>query len=319
MAEMLLTIQHKGVVYEPPVKDGIKIDWEQKGAAGQLTFTTVYDPNSSVQFTEGDRVCFYYDGKGVFMGYVFTMKTDNSKETQFTCYDQIRYLKNKFTYVFTKKTASQIIKAMCDDMNLYTGKFDNTGYVIPAVAEENISALDIATEVLEDTLLNTGNMFVLYDDFGNLTVKNAANMVTKTLVCAETATEFSFESSIDSDTYNSVVLYHKDEDNVIKVYSASNNSKINEWGLLRLFEEVKDPTIAQSKANGLLQLYCHKTRSLTVNGVFGSTDVRGGTLIPTVLDLGHAKVQNYMLVEKVTHNFNKDYYTMDLTLGGAWE
>ena len=319
MAEMLLTIQHNNTVYEPPVKDGVSIEWERKGAAGKLSFTTVHDPNSKVVFSKGDPVCFYYGDKGVFMGYIFTMRTNKSKETEYTCYDQIRYLKNKFTYVFTKKTASQIIKAMCDDMNLHTGTLANTGYVIPAVAEENISALDIATEVLEDTLVNNGNMFTLYDDFGKLTLKNSANMVSKTLVCEETAEDFDYESSIDNETYNSVVLYYKDEDETIKVYAASNPSAINKWGLLRYFEEVKDTTIAQNKANELLKLYCSETRTLTVSGVFGSPDVRGGTLIPTVLNLGDTKISNYMWVEKVTHNFNKDHYTMDLTLEGAWK
>jgi hypothetical protein len=35
--------------------------------------------------------------------------------------------------------------------------------------------------------------------------------------------------------------------------------------------------------------------------------------------LGDIQTCNYMLVEKVTHNFKNDHYTMDLTLEGAWE
>ena len=37
------------------------------------------------------------------------------------------------------------------------------------------------------------------------------------------------------------------------------------------------------------------------------------------LNLGDIITNNYMLVEKVTHKFNNDEYTMDLTLEGAWD
>ena len=317
MAKMLLTIQHNGRVFSPPVEDGVKIEWERTGSPGKLTFTTIKTQNMA--FSEGDPVCFYYDDKPVFMGYVFTKKRDREHHIEVTCYDQIRYLKNKYTYLFEKKTASQIIEALCKDFNLKTGKFDNTGYVIQAVAEENKAALDIALDVLEDTLLNTGNMYVLYDDFGELQVKNVANMVSSTLICEDTAENFSYASSIDNETYNSIVLYYKKEDELIQIFTASSPSTIKQWGTLRYFEEVKNPTIGQNKADSLLKLYNRKSRELTISGAFGDTSVRGGTLIPVRLNLGDIITNNYMLVEKVTHNFENDHYTMDLTLEGAWE
>jgi hypothetical protein len=319
MAEMLLTIQHDGQVFSPPVKEGIKIEWERTGSPGKLTFTTIKDALKGVSFDEGDPVCFYYDKKPIFMGYVFTKKRDREHHIEVTCYDQIRYLKNKYTYLFEKKTASQIISALCSDLNLTTGEIDNTKYVIPAVAEENKSALDIALDVLEDTLVNTGDMYVLYDDFGKLNVKNVANMVSSTLICEDTAENFNYASSIDSETYNSIVLYYKKDDELIQIFTASSPSTINKWGTLRYFEEVKNPTIGQNKADSLLKLYNKKSRELTISGAFGDTSVRGGTLIPVKLNLGDIVTNNYMLVEKVTHNFENDHYTMDLTLEGAWE
>lgn len=321
MAKMLLTIQHNGRVFSPPVKDGVKIEWERTGAAGKLTFTTVKIGSGSttpMAFSEGDPVCFYYDDKPIFMGYVFTKKRNREHHIEVTCYDQIRYLKNKYTYVFENNTATQIVSALCKDFNLQTGDMDNTAYVIPAVAEENKAALDIILNVLDETLLNTGNMFVLYDDFGKLKVKNCANMVSTTLIMETTAENFDYTSSIDDETYNSVILYYKSDDG-IKLFTASDPKTINQWGTLRYFEEVKVPTIGQNKANSLLKLYNHKTRSLTVKGAYGDTTVRGGTLIPVKLDLGDIITNNYMLVEKVTHNFENDHYTMDLTLEGAWD
>ena len=317
MAEMVLTIQHNGTLFEPPVEEGVEIEWERTGSPGKLTFTVL--KTEGVDFSEGDPVCFYYDKKPVFMGYVFKKSRDREQQIEVTCYDQIRYLKNKYTYIFENKTASQIISALCNDFNLSTGIMDNTGYVIPAISKENISALDIALDVLEETLLNTGNMFVLYDDFGKINVKNCANMMSTTLIYEQSAENFDYSSSIDDETYNNIVLYYKGDDNTIQIFTASSEARIREWGTLRYFEEVDNPTSAQNKANALLNLYNKKTRELTIDGAFGDVTVRGGTLIPVKLNLGDINVNNYMLVEKVTHKFNKDHYTMDLTLEGAWE
>lgn len=317
MAEMLLTIQHNGKVFSPPIKDEVKIEWERSGVPGQLTFTTI--KVDGMAFQEGDPVCFYYDNKKVFMGYVFTKKRDKQHHIEVTCYDQLRYFKNKYTYVFETKTATQIIQSLCKDFNLSTGTFDDTVYPIGALVEENKSAIDIVLEVLEDTLKNTGNMFVLYDDFGKLTLKNVENMISTTLIFEDSAENFDYTSSIDEETYNSIVLYYKTEDGPIKVYTASSQDTINKWGTLRYFEELKNPKIGASKAQSLLKLYNKKTRSLQVKEAFGDVAVRGGTLIPVRLDLGDIQANNYMLVEKVTHKFKKDQYTMDLTLEGGWE
>lgn len=317
MAEIRLTIQSGTTLYEPPIEEGIQIEWERSGTPGKLTFTTI--KVDGLVFNEGDQVCFYYDEKKVFVGYVFSKSRDKEHHIKVTCYDQLRYLKNKFTYVFENKTATQIIEALCSDFGMQIGKMDNTAYVISAIAEENKSALDIILDVLEETLLNTGNLFVLYDDSGNIRVRNVANMQSPTLIYEDTAEDFDYSSSIDDETYNSIVLYYKGENEAIQLFTASSQKTIKQWGLLRYFEEVDTPTIGQNKADALLKLYNKKTRELKVKGAFGDISVRGGTLIPVKLNLGDIQTDNFMLVEKVTHKFDKDNHTMDLTLEGGWE
>jgi hypothetical protein len=103
------------------------------------------------------------------------------------------------------------------------------------------------------------------------------------------------------------------------VFTAYNKDKINQWGTLRYFEEIDKPAIGKTKAKQLLNLYCRKTRELKITGAFGDTSVRGGTLIPVKLNLGDTNLNKYMLVEKVTHIFDNDHHTMDLTLEGAWD
>lgn len=319
MPDMLLTIQHNGVLFSPPVKSGVKVEWERTGTPGKLTFTTIKIKDAGMSFSEGDPVCFYYDNKPVFKGYVFTKKRDREHHIEVTCYDQLRYLKNKFTYVFENKTATQIIRALCKDFDLNTGSMDDTKYVLKFLGEENKSAFDIILGALEDTLLNTGNMYTLYDDFGSIRLKDSANMLSSTLIMETTAENFDYSSSIDNETYNNIVLYYKEDNNKITIYTASSENRIAQWGTLRYFEEVKNKTTAQNKANTLLKLYNKKSRKLKITGAFGDISIRGGTLIPIRLDLGDIVVNNYMLVQKVTHNFEKDYYTMDLTVEGAWD
>ena len=104
-----------------------------------------------------------------------------------------------------------------------------------------------------------------------------------------------------------------------RVFTAQSTEKENKWGKLRYFEEVSDPSIGQAKADMLLNLYARRTRELKVSDAFGDKTVRAGTLIPVFLNLGDVETSNYMLVDKVTHKFSKDSYTMDLTLQGAWD
>lgn len=311
-----LTIQCEETLYEPPIEEGVQIEWERSGTPGKLTFTTI--KVEGLKFNEGDQVCFYYDDKLVFVGYVFSKSRDKEHRIKVTCYDQIRYLKNKYTYVFESKTATQIVDALCKDFNLVTGDMDNTSYVIPAIAEENKAALDIILSVLEETLLNTGNMFILQDESGKIRIRNVANLVSTTLICDDTAENFDYKSSIDDETYNNVVLYYKGDDGEGKIFTASSPTTIKRWGLLRHFEEIKTPTIGQNKAISLLKLYNKRTRELKVSGAFGDISIRGGTLIPIKLYLGDIQTNNFMLVEKVTHKFDKDRHTMDLTLEGGW-
>lgn len=319
MSNMRLVIQHGTTAFEPPVLDGVKVEWERTGAPGKLTFTTIKVHPNDMSFQEGDPVFFYYNEKLIFAGYVFTKTRDKEHHIEVTCYDQLRYLKNKFSYNFSGYTATNIIRTLANDFKLNIGTLDNTSYVIQKLIEENIAALDIMLTALDETLLNTGNMFVLYDDCGELTLKNCANMVSTTLIAKDTAENFDYTSSIDKETYNSIVLYYKENDTIKNVYTANDPTNIGKWGILQYFEEVKTQSIGQNKANALLKLYNKKTRELTIKGAFGDSSVRGGTLIPIDLDLGDVIAKKYMLVKKVTHNFNNDHYTMDLTLEGEWE
>jgi len=214
-----LIITHNGVAFEPPIKGEITLELERFGTPGKLSFTTVKSTTQNMGFQEGDRVIFCVadkkadgslsDYRGMYVGYVFQKHRDKQHHIEVTCYDQTRYLKNRFSYVFENKTATEVIKSICADYGLKVGELEDTKYQIPCIAEENAEGFDVILIALEETLANTGEMYVFYDDAGTLLLRNAANMKSDVLVEADTAEDFDYETSIDKETYNSVVLYYK--------------------------------------------------------------------------------------------------------------
>ena len=198
--EVELLIQNGKKVYIPVVEEGIAWSTERKGSPGQLTFKVVKD--GILNFTEGNAVRLKVNGKNVFYGFVFIKKRDKDGIISVTAYDQLRYLKNKDTYVYTNKTAGEFIQMVASDFNMQTGTIQNTGYKIASRVEDNVALFDMAQNALDLTLQNKKEMFVLFDDFGKLSLKSIQSMALNLLIDEETGENYSYTSSIDSDTYN---------------------------------------------------------------------------------------------------------------------
>lgn len=311
-----LIIQHKGKIYQPAVQEGITWSTERKNSPGQLTFKVMKD--SHLAFAEGDPVRFKVNGKGVFYGFVFKKNRDKEKVISVTCYDQLRYLKNKDTYVFTNKTASQIVKMIADDFRLKTGTIEDTKFKIASRVESNTTLFDMIGNALDLTLQNKKKMYVLYDDFGKIALKSLSSMKLNLLIDEETGENYDYTSSIDDNTYDKVKLtYDNEKTGKREVYIAQSGKHMNEWGVLQYYDTLKKGENGKAKADALLNLYNAKTRSLQVKNVMGDIRVRGGSLVPVILDLGDIKVSNYMLVEKAKHEFKESEYSMTLTLRGG--
>ena len=318
MANVQLLIQNtaKGIIYEPLVEDDIKWETERAGSPGKLTFTVLKD--DIIDFQEGNPVKLIVDGKGLFFGYVFSKSRNKDGLIKVTAYDQLRYFKNKDTYIYTNKTAAALLKMLVDDFKLKWGIVEDTGYAIPKKIEDNKTLFDIVQNALDDTLRITKNMYVLYDDYGRITLKNIKNMKLDLLIDEETAEDFDYTSSIDSNTYNQVKLvYENEETGKRDVYIVKDSSNINKWGILQYFDKLKSQEGGQAKAEALLKLYNKKTRNLSIKDAFGDIRVRAGSTIAVNLNIGDIIVQNYMMVEKCTHTFVDNHHSMTLSLKGG--
>lgn len=314
--EYELLTQNGSTIYYPAVEEGIQWETARKGTPGKLTFQVMADPKLDIQ--EGNPVRFKVDGEPVFYGFVFTKSMNSDGMISITAYDQLRYLKNKDTIVYEGKTASALLSMLAGDFRLQTGSIEDTGFVIESGVEENQTLFDIIQNALDQTLQATGKLYVLYDDFGKLCLKNIQSMKLGILIDDTTAEDFDYSSSIDSQTYNKIKLtYDNQETGTREVFIAQNGEHQNQWGVLQYFESLQNKTGAADKANSLLSLYDRKTRKLSVKGAFGSPKVRAGCSVPVMLDLGDVQLKNYMVVEQCTHKFEKDFHSMDLTLIGG--
>ena len=311
-----LYIRNGDKLFEPIIEDGVTWETERKGSPGKLTFTVIKD--NIINFQEGNHVILKVDGKNIFYGFVFKKTRDKNHNIKVTAYDQLRYLKNKDTYIYKNITASTLIKMIAEDYKLQLGTIENTAYVIPERKEENSTLFDIILTALELTVTNKKILYVLYDDFGKLTLKSLASMKTNVLISEETGENFDYTSSIDDSTYNQIkIQYDNEKTGKKETYIAKDSSHINDWGLLQYYDTVKNVENAQSKTDALLDLYNAKTRNLKIKNAFGNTDVRAGKMVVVVLNLGDIEVGNYFLVETCKHTFKSGEYFMDLTLRGG--
>jgi hypothetical protein len=312
---MELLITNGSQIHAPVVLDGMTLERERMQAA-KLAFTVVKE--GALDFTEGNPVALRIGGVGVFYGFVFSKTRDKSGDIQVVAYDQMRYLKNKDTIMYKEKTAADLLRMIAGDFKLQLGEVENPPHVIKQRLEGDVTLLDAMQNALDDTLLVTGRMYALYDDFGKLALKNVENMKLDIIIDAETAEKFNYTSSIDDQTYNQVkVTYENGETGKRDVYIVKDSTNINRWGVLQLTETVEDPALGKAKAEGLLSLYNQKTRSLEIKGAFGDLRVRGGTIVPVRLNLGDIILGSYMLVQRARHSFSGGFHTMDITLRGG--
>lgn len=316
--EVKLIITNEGITYEPVLEDKIEWTTERERTPGKLTFTVIKD--NIINFQEGNAVNLYVDGTPVFYGFVFTKKRSKEGTIDVTAYDQLRYLKNKDTYVYLNKKASDVIRMIAEDFRMNTGEIEDTGYSIKKMSEDNKTLFDIIQNAIDTTLSNTKKLYVLYDDFGKLTLKNIESLKTNLYIDEACLEDYDYSTSIDSNTYNKVKLLYKDADSGLSTaYTYQHGENINKWGVLQYFKTINDIEGADAMGKSYLDLYNHKTRQLTLKNCFGDLSVRAGSSIAVHLNLGDIEVQNYFLCENVKHTFKHNQHTMDIKVIGRSE
>lgn len=310
-----ILIQNGKSIMMPAIEDSVTLESHRKGSPSVLKFSCVKD--AKLEFEEGNAVSLRVNGKNVFYGYVFEKRSESSSPAiSVTCYDQLRYFKNKDTYIYTNKKYSELVKMLAKDFNLKTGTIEDTGYRISRAEESDL--FDICGNAADETVLNTGQLFVLYDDYGKLCLSNIENMKVPILVDEDTAQTYQYSSSIDKDAYSKIKLARdNDKTGEREIYEYNHAALQSQWGILQYYENVdSEAAVLKAKAKLLSSYYGRKSRSLKINGCLGDIRVRGGSSLVIKLNLEDMKIQNWMVVESVKHTFSNGSHTMDLQLSG---
>lgn len=311
--------QKDTTVLELDPLDDVTIERYMDGTPSKLNFKVLKD--DELDFKEGNLVQFFVDGTKVFHGFVFTKKIGKDQTIGVTCYDQMRYLKNKDCMVLSNMTVTDLVKQIAQDYGLTVGDVANTTYKIRYRVEDNKTLIDIINYALSETLVMTKEhlLYFLYDDAGKLTLQPLDKMKLDLYLDEEQTQDYDYQTSIDKDTYNVVKVVREapgqQGKTLLRTGLIADEENIKEWGRLQyvMRPDNKD-TIAMEQAEHLIQLKDRKTRSVSLKGVLGDIRVRGGSLLYIHFNLGDLVLNTYYLVDQVTHRFTEGLHTMDIKL-----
>ena len=321
MATAIIKITDGKKVYTPIVTETIQVTSDRKGSPTKLSFKVIRD--KKLKIDEGNVVYLNYGKQKIFKGYIFEISNKSDKILNVVAYDQLRYFKNKDTYIYKSKKASDVIKAMASRFGLKTGDIAETSYIIPSRNEDNSSIFDIVQNALDAELMNKGYLYVLYDEYGKLRLRRFDKWVVPIEIDVNTIQDYSYKSSIDSDTYNQVKLaYDNSETGKRDEYVVKDSATQQKWGVLQYYDKLQEGENGKAKAEALLKYYNAETKSLSITGAAGDGRVRAGCCVYVVLSTGDIKIgkknkPQRMLVEKATLKFKESEFTMDLTLLGG--
>ncbi|WP_028559014.1 XkdQ/YqbQ family protein [Paenibacillus pinihumi] len=297
----------------------LKIKTARIGKATTVDITFIKNsPFSDDEFKYGcgDVIRIRKDDMNIFYGYVFAVDEDENDEVKITAYDQVRYLMFSDTIVMSNTTATQLVKRIIKETGLKAGDLADTGYAIPKIMEDAQPFLDMICRALDSTLIADKELFVFYDDFGRLNLRNIKDMVLD-IVIGEKSLMFSYKDkrSIDTDTYNRIKLY-KDNKKTGKreAYVAENSTTMAKWGRLQYYQNI-DEKMNKAQINKMLEnimaLKNREQRSLKVEAL-GDIRIRAGNIIWLAIESKGIKQQ--YVVNECIQNFDGDQHTMSLDL-----
>lgn len=287
-------------------------------SAGKVSFSLIED--SGIAIKEGSLINMTVDGTPFFKGYVFTAERNRDRKVKYTAYDQLRYLKAKASYTFVAMGVEDIIKQIAADFKLKVGSLANTGYKFPTLIKENEECLNIIYGALMQTTIQTGKIFVFYDNYGELTLKEAKDLRWDKLVGDKSlAYDYSYKRDIDSATYNRIKLVRPNEaTGRADTYVYEDSSTQAQWGLLQYYEKVDEEMNSaqiEEMCKTYLKYYNKVWQTLKIKAVSGYPQLRAGWVIPVMIStINVASTQRFFIAEKVTHKLSGNSHTMDIEI-----
>lgn len=299
---------------------GLELDTYLEEQPGKCTLFVI--KTGALSFWEGASISIEIDDFKVFKGFVFSKKRNKDTDIiNITCYDQLRYLKNKDTYTFKNMTCSQIFTKICADFVLKSKVVDASLYVCRPKIYDNKTLYEIIQDCLDDTLINTNHWYMIRDNFGVLEHVSILSLNSGlTLGDRSGVTDFEYTTSIDTDTYNQIKLYRDNKDTAKReIYiindTVNGGQHLKEWGILQYYGKIDDTlNSAQiaARAKGMLTLYNSVSRVLKLE-CLGNFKIFGGAIFRCqIQDLGDLTISLNLLVKTCKHKIDNGEHTMTI-------
>jgi len=299
----------------------VRLESARRRSGARLTFHVIN--NAGVAFWEGDTVTLEVDGIKMFKGYIFSKRRTKNQIIETICYDQLIYLKlNKETYIYEDMTATEVIQKIAGEFQLTTGLLADTKHVIPHRIEDIQTLIDIIYTALDITLVNTGDLFILYDNNGEITLDNINDMrIEKTISADNGVINFDYQTDINTNTFNKVKLVRDNEETGMRdTFIEKDSSNMDRWGILQLHEKVSD-NLTEGQIIDLVQrklaLHNRLRRTLKVKYLQGDPNIRAGnSLMVDIPYLGDIHLSAWLIVDRCTHILTNSEHRMTLDLVG---
>lgn len=315
--ELYLQNSNDGTVYNiADIAEQIQVSQTLDGDAGKLECTLQKDPNNILQIANGSIISFIVNKIGVFFGYIFKMGTDALQNYKIVAYDQMRYLKNSDVYATFDMTASQIFEKICNDYELkYTIKVPSY-YKPEPYLHDNKTLYTIIKRGIDLANINEKAQYFICDRFGTLTWSEFSYEKTNIqLGDGSMLTSYTYEKSIDDDTYNQIKFYRNNEESGKRdIWIVKDSDNIKRWGTLQLLKKADDDdnsSQVRQSAENYLKVKNRETETLKLEAE-GIIDLNIGKGVKFVLP--RENINKWMWIKSCTHTFTKYTHTMDLEL-----
>ncbi len=313
-----LLIQQDKTIILPSIEGEITFTDERSCSCSSLSFNVLNTEGLSIK--KGSPVRFRHNGENVFYGYIFNAKEENNDIIKVTAYDQLRYLKNPITFVMESMTYGELLKYFCKQQSMKMGSIATCKHKLEKSIQDG-SMLDICSSAYESTVKNEGTAYILYDKFGKVTLSKIEDMMLDIMLDKNAVQGYEYESSIDTDVYNQIILaYDNKTTGARELYTLNDEKNQNAWGRLTYYEKISSAASEadiKKLAQQYLDIYNIEQRILSYKNVIGDNRVRGGSSFYVKHQLHDYSLKTFMIVEKVTHRYNENEHWMDLDVIGS--